>query len=180
MVDPYHLDEAPLDELAMFATCVHGKNADVQAAKLNRILEALTEAFGCHPLRAVISLDIPDLIDLLKTHGIGQYDRIVRAWDGLAALPRPWTVDSLLTVPGIGPKTARFIVLYAGLDTRRAVLDVHILRWLGRITHTRTRMQTPQSERLYARLERRFIREADRRGLTPKQLDAQIWAEERA
>ena len=178
MIDPKALAGCSPEELAMFACCVHGKNADVQAEKLNGILEALQMCNAdLSPLSIWMTLDTEEQTALLRDHGIGQYNRIAKAWNWLAALTPPYTVEMLLKVPGIGSKTARFITVYSGTDTNRAILDVHVMRWLRR--RTRRRLwptdSTPSSEAAYARIEKIFLAIARKENLTPAELDTKIW-----
>jgi thermostable 8-oxoguanine DNA glycosylase len=77
-------------------------------------------------------------------------------------------------IHGIGPKTARFWILWTRPDARYAALDVHILRWMRERGHKAPK-QTPSAPKTYARLEKAFLAEADKRGLTPRELDFKIW-----
>lgn len=87
-----------------------------------------------------------------------------------------WTCTpmDLEKIHGIGPKTARFFVLWTREDPGDyAALDVHILRWLREQGYDAPK-QTP-SGRKYRELEQAFVAEAKKQGKTPKQLDAEIW-----
>jgi thermostable 8-oxoguanine DNA glycosylase len=76
-------------------------------------------------------------------------------------------------IHGIGPKTSRFFILWTRPHERYAALDVHILRWLRGLGHNAPR-STPNG-RKYGELEKIFLSEADKRGLSPGELDAQVW-----
>jgi len=78
----------------------------------------------------------------------------------------------LLSIRGIGPKTASFIVRnHLGSD-RVAILDVHVLR-AGRIAGIFPReMVLPRD---YAQLEGRFLAFADAAGVPASHLDMTVW-----
>lgn len=89
---------------------------------------------------------------------------------------RTCSPEDLETIKGIGPKTSRFFILWTRPEAPYAALDVHILRWLGE-RHVGVPRTTPQSKTRYRALETLFLQEAERRGLTPRQLDWKIWSE---
>ena len=60
-------------------------------------------------------------------------------------------------------------------DEQYAALDVHILRWLRTKGYDAPK-GTPTGER-YRELELNFISEAEKRGMTPAELDSAIWYE---
>lgn len=82
--------------------------------------------------------------------------------------------EELETIHGIGPKTSRFFILWTRPAYRCAALDVHILRWLRGQGYDAPRNTPPASKR-YQELEAAFLAEADKRGVTPRELDWQIW-----
>lgn len=84
--------------------------------------------------------------------------------------------DDLMRLPGIGPKTASWIVRnWAGSDAV-AILDVHVLR-AGRIMGLFP--GESQLPRDYASLEQRFLEFAKALGVRASLLDAVIWREMR-
>lgn len=87
---------------------------------------------------------------------------------------RTCDAEDLESFPGIGPKTARFFLLHSRPDVECAVLDRHILRWMGQ--YMKVPNATPTGER-YRELERAFLSHARRLGKTPAQLDLDIWNE---
>ena len=87
------------------------------------------------------------------------------------------TVDELVRVKGIGPKTARFFVMHSRKNERVATLDVHILKWLREQGVENVPSQTPQNSLNYNRLEKAFLELAEKMGRTPAELDLQIWRE---
>ena len=175
MIDPTSLKGCSPEELAMFACCVHGKTAVVQAEKFNNILEALSAVNSeLRPLSIWMTLDADEQLGLLKQYKIGQYTKIAKAWNHLAAVTPPFTVANLMKVSGIGPKTARFITVYSGTDTNRAVLDVHVIRWL-RKKKLWPYPRAPKNASEYEQGERIFLAQARKLGVTPAELDTSIW-----
>jgi endonuclease III len=86
------------------------------------------------------------------------------------------TPQQLEEIPGIGPKTSRFFIMWIRPEERYAALDVHILRWMKKFGYDVPK-STPQSSKKYAQIEQWFIAEADHMGMTPRELDAIIWDE---
>lgn len=85
--------------------------------------------------------------------------------------------DELMTQPGIGPKTASWIVRnWTGTDDV-AILDVHVIR-AGQIMGLFPK--TIRLPRDYAVLEARFLEFADALSIPASYLDALIWREMRA
>ena len=83
--------------------------------------------------------------------------------------------DWLTEAPGIGPKTASWIVRNRWPDAPVAILDVHVLRAGIRAT------VFPEGARItsaYRQLEALFVAWADVEKVRPSDLDATIWAEE--
>lgn len=83
------------------------------------------------------------------------------------------TPDQLEKVSGIGPKTSRFFIMWIRPEEHYAALDVHILRWMARQGYEVPR-STP-SRKKYALIEKQFLKEAEKRGKTPRELDLEIW-----
>lgn len=117
------------------------------------------------------------LVYALKFARTGNYSRISKAITQLVASGidiKTCTPEELETIHGIGPKTARFFILWTRPDAPYAALDIHILRWLGKMGYS-VPAQTPNGKK-YAELERVFLKEADDRNLSPRALDFQIWS----
>ena len=113
---------------------------------------------------------------MLRWWRTGRYGLIERAFRAVVSLhPGTCTLEELEAVPGIGPKTARFFLLWSRPFVRKAALDVHILHWLRDQGYDAPK-QTPPAGRTYRRLEEAFLSEADKRGKTARELDWEIWA----
>lgn len=160
------------EELAIFAVCVAGKSAAQTATKVNQLLK---RPVGQSPFEHIKSLNSRNILrHALKRVKMGQYDRIVIALRLLTDFElRRMSLLQLESIYGIGPKTARFIWLYMHPNAQVAVLDTHILRWLGLQGH-KVPKSTP-SLTMYQKLETIFLKECVRLRLTPKELDTRIW-----
>ncbi len=178
MVDPaqvtnYGMTQEQLEEFLLFAIAVAGKNADTTARALERFL-ALGDDVS--PFQAIRNMSPGLLMHNLKKSRIGMYGKLIRAFTSVATghfdlktvLP-----EQLEGVHGIGPKTARFFVLHTQENTRYAVLDTHILKWL-RAKGYLVPKTTPTGRR-YAEIEESFLEEADAMGTNPAELDLAIW-----
>jgi thermostable 8-oxoguanine DNA glycosylase len=108
-------------------------------------------------------------------------DRLFTALTSIKKSPPPTDSpirfrDSLMTLPGIGPKTASWIVRNWSGSDEVAILDVHVLR-AGTIMGL-----FPENYRLpkdYVALERRFLDFAKALSIPASVLDALIWREMR-
>lgn len=157
-----------------YAIVVAGKSADFARKALTRLFPAEFNETPFETIKAFI--DTGHLCVHLESARTGNYKKIERAFVELATSNidlRTCSVEQLEAIHGIGPKTARFFILWTRPGVRYAALDVHILRWLRAQGYDAPR-STP-SGRKYVLLEKVFLKEADARGLTPGELDAQIW-----
>jgi DNA uptake protein ComE-like DNA-binding protein len=116
--------------------------------------------------------------EILRSVRTGRYATLEKTFTELTTRDinlRTCAPEELEEIPGIGPKTARFFIMWTRPGARYAALDTHVLRWLrGKgIDAPRT---TP-SGRKYRELENIFLWYADSMGLSPRELDAQIWSE---
>jgi thermostable 8-oxoguanine DNA glycosylase len=122
-------------------------------------------------------MDNDELDRRLREARTGNYGKLARGLrelvDARLDLAR-CTPAELQRVYGIGPKTSRFWILWTRPGARYAALDVHVLRWLRSLDY-QAPASTPANPKLYDQLERAFLAEADRRGLTPRELDFEIW-----
>lgn len=162
-------------EFWLFALFVRGKNADVQAKKLDQFMSKIGGPSG---LRSS-----PDeIIELfLRMVGAGQYNTLVPAVTStVAALTndpdflRRASARDLEKIRGVGPKTSRFFILHSRAKARVAVLDTHILNYLGDRSGENIPRTTPTGKR-YAELEESFLTYADYYGVDPAAFDLAIW-----
>lgn len=119
------------------------------------------------------------LEELLRKVRSGNYSRLARTFGevidsdfDLASV----TSDQLQTLHGIGPKSAKFFILWTREGNQQhAALDVHVLRWLAAQGVANVPQSTPSAGPEYDRLEREFLRFAAVYGATPRELDEAIW-----
>jgi len=181
MIDPENItkfDRTPLEleEFFLFGMFVCGKNAHVQAKKLEelRIYMNVKRSWKAK----IRGRD--DLYHALYACRVGQYGRLCEAmwfwkhktrWD-LATC----TVEDLMDIPGVGPKTSRFFLLHSRPNQKLAVLDTHVLAWL-RDRHSYSIPTSTPGKRKYAELEKTFLYDCETLGKTPAELDLEIWTE---
>lgn len=118
-----------------------------------------------------------ELRQTLEQHRTGNYTKLEKAIGALLEETfdlEEVSPEDLERIHGIGPKTARFFIVWTRPVERYAVLDVHVLHWMAaqgyRVPHS-----TPQTPQHYRRIEGWFLEEAAKRKLTPRQLDMEIW-----
>lgn len=172
--------ERPLAELQymfLLALMVAGKNAKVVRASLDRLLRP-TKRTGELPFDYLKRTQDEGLLDsYLHACRTGQYTKITKCLNTLFAEPldlRTCSVDDLEDLPGIGPKSSRFFLMYTRPGYRCAVLDVHILRFM-REHGIDAPEHTPQNRSTYKKLEREYLRLAERLGVDPTELDDAVW-----
>lgn len=184
MIDPtevtnFDRTDSELQEFFLFAIVAAGKTAIIQARKLE---EFLTPAWieGITPFEYIQRLiDNGILREMICEVKLGQYNRLTAAFIQSVKLNLSTaTTEELEKIPGIGPKTSRFFLLHTRANQRFAVLDTHILAWLGdNVADLTVPKATPQSASRYKALEDIFLAEADKMGMKPEDLDLQIWRE---
>jgi len=154
----------------------------IVAGKSAKFAENATDKFLCNMIRgkegpfdylkAVVKLEILDII--LKLARTGSYTRIKKCFEGIIELnPVTCTVEALEAIHGIGPKTARFFVMWTREDQNYAALDTHILKWMKYLGYNVPK-STPSGKK-YALIEKQFLAEAEKRSIGARDLDAMIW-----
>lgn len=181
MIDPNNVtnfkrNDTELLEFWLFCLFVRGKNADVQARKLQEFIEVLggIETFIHHKRERV-----DETLRLVRS---GQYESLVGAIMGTIdamrkrySFLREATVAELEAIPGVGPKTSRFFVLHSRPKVRVAVLDTHILNYMNHGMDMDVPRSTPPSGERYKELEEAFLLQADYEGVDPAAFDLAIW-----
>jgi len=166
----FNRTQSELEEWLLFCVVVAGKTATQQALKLEQFLNFGTGT----PFEKI--RNCPNLRERLEESKLGQYTRIEHVFSQIVLLDvTKVTIAQLETIKGIGPKTARFFFLYSFPNQNIAVLDTHILSWLREQGYVAPKT-TPDLKK-YILLEQIFLEEAQKRNLTPAELDIQIWNE---
>ena len=166
--------DAELQAFWLFGAFCAGKNSDYASACLSKLLHK-TE--GKTPFDYLRELGETNIHNALVASRIGQYGRLTRfIMESIDLDLRNATLEQLLSVFGIGHKTARFFLVHSRRDVSHAVLDVHILKYL-RDKGVQCEAQTPSSQKRYAELEKTFIYVAqlDFPNTTLADIDLLLW-----
>jgi thermostable 8-oxoguanine DNA glycosylase len=186
-VDPFNIpklmNREQLEYWILFGICVAGKSAKQTKEKVNTLLADMElDYYGTYqkPLSPfkIVSKAIKrgKLRLFLKRHRIGQYKRIERAFmDAVNVDLDNISTEVLESIRGVGPKTARMVMLYYDPNADCAVLDTHILKYLRAKGIEKVPKNTPSIGKQYNRLEKEFQRLAKEEGLTVRQLDTKVW-----
>lgn len=201
MIDPGVPDmgglnsETDRQEFLLFCIAVAGKESSRTKAALNMLLiELLQDAdtMKSYPFDLVEWAAGQGVLgDYLRRSKIGQYTRIERAFTEVARrfnlntteIPKKGarmpleriTVQQLESVPGIGPKTARYFVQYAQGRTDVAAIDTHLLKWLRDLGYEAP-SSTPPAGPKYRTCEAAFLHECEKRGVNPVDMDFKVWS----
>lgn len=171
------LSDSELELRLLYCIIVAGKTAKFAERALREFMSTYAGTDG--PFDTIRRLVAEGLLNrALVVARTGNYRRIGLAFRQLVAANvdlKTCAPSDLMSIHGIGPKTSRFFVIWTRPYERFAALDVHVLRWLKERGHQNIPDSTPTSPVVYARLEKIFLDEADKMGLTPRQLDAKIW-----
>lgn len=79
----------------------------------------------------------------------------------------------LQQIHGIGPKTARFFIIWTRPGADFAALDTHVLKWLRFIGHGAPASTPGGAE--YLKWQAVFLSEAKARKMSARELDSAIW-----
>ena len=170
---PSELSQGQLEWWVLFGICVANKPAKATEEKMKRFMAMSIVPTPFGKVRSMIRHGL--LGRNIREARFGQYARIERAFRAAVDLDLDrLTVESLESVPGIGPKTARMVMLYAFPGFQGAPLDTHILKWLKSLGHKAPK-GTPPAGPTYARLEKAVQKEAALRGLSVRELDTMVW-----
>lgn len=187
MIDPinmtrYGLTTAQLEETLLFACCVAGKNAVTTAKALDRFLrwceKFVTSSVGPFDLlRQTYDLMQPQEVALiLRKCGIGCFNNRARTFKDLIDRDlnlKTCTPADLEQVWGIAEKTSRFFILHTRPDVRLAALDTHIKKFMVSKGISFPKGQ-PKGKR-YLELEQKFLKLADKSGMTVAEFDLMLW-----
>lgn len=171
------METAELQERLIYSVIVAGKSAKFADAVLARLKEYRIWKESPFELfkRLIREGTIASVLRAIRSGNYGKLEKCMRE------LVKAKKLDLMTCTPaqlerfhGIGPKTARFFIIWVRPGERYAALDVHVLRWLRAQGYDAPKA-TPSGPK-YAKLEAAFIAEAEKRGMSPRDLDFQIWS----
>lgn len=174
---PKSMSREQLEWWILFGICVAGKGAKQTEAKINALLQDIGSNFK-HKFSPfeLIEWVRPCLMSYLKKHRLGQYKRIWKAFREVIKLDlASISVEQLEAVHGIGPKTARMIILYYCPTAECVPLDTHVLKHLRVRGVPNVPKSTPSAGKNYERLEKEFVKMAKNQGFTVREYDTQVW-----
>lgn len=170
----------------LFGICVAGKGADQTRKKLDAFLKdgekrmrAATTGRGRFTPFAIVKwlVETGGLRQILGEHKMGQYQRINAAFaEAIKIDVTNLNVAYLEAIPGVGPKTARMVILYTDHNADCVPLDTHILKYLKRMCPlVDVPKSTPPAGIRYNELEAIFKELARRLNMTVRELDTAVW-----
>lgn len=177
LVDPsivtnYTRTDAELELYWLFCQVVAGKTARTQAKALDKFLSI--EPTGSPFARIQTMVNKGTLEANLNTARLGQYTRLTKGFTQSLSLDlRNCTVDQLKMITGVGDKTARFFLIHSRPNQDIAVLDRHVVKYLGTLGYT-VPEGTPGPKQ-YPVLEQAFLAEAKKANMTPADFDLMLW-----
>jgi len=153
----FNRNKLELQAFWIFCVLVAGKNSDIASRKLSQLMSrANGDLFQYFKDLGV------GLHNFLVANKVGQYNRITKAIRHSLDLDLVNdSLERLLKVYGVGNKTARFFLLHTRENQNIAVLDVHILNWLRKVSGDDSAIEiplsTPQDEKKYKQIESLFF-----------------------
>lgn len=165
--------ETELRQLLAFSIAVAGKHAKGTANAVDRLLELGDKCYNCVDPFGIIGayytqFHLKDTATLLQNLGFGCYTSrakyFVDMFYRLTTSGMTYThlnlstctVDDLELCQGIGPKTARFFLLYTRENQRLAALDTHIWK-VVRDNFPDAPAKIPSTKKQYKFWEAKFL-----------------------
>lgn len=172
---PTSLTRHQLEDWILFGILVANKEATSTRKKLDSLLADLGSMESPFA-RVKHSIRYRTLDKHLRKHKVGQYTRILRAFTEVVKIDLDKvSVESLESVHGIGPKTARMTMLYYLPDAEVVPLDTHVLKYLRKLGYMDVPKATPSAGPTYQLWERTFIEEAKKAGMSVRDFDTYVW-----
>ena len=179
---PKSLTRDQIEYWILFTIAVAGKGAAQTAKKMQQLMLIDDAPSPFAKIKAIAAYGTLDFC--LRLIRFGQYKRIEKAFgavveldiDALAQAEPREALHTLMAIPGIGPKSARMILMYSFEHHKDlwVPLDTHVLKWLRAKGYTAP-VSTPQTSSTYEKLEGWFRIEAIKRGLSMAELDTRVW-----
>ena len=182
VIDPknitdFNRTDSQLEMFWLFCISVAGKNSDTTSKLLSLMFYSQQDS----PFEFLRDLGQTGIHNMLVVHRSGQYRRISKAFTQSLGLDlRTCTLEDLLSIYGVGPKTARFFLLHSREDCQHAVLDTHILKWMKDHGIDNAPDTTPQNKKTYIEYENMFYLLVQHYfpGLSLAQADLLIWTQQ--
>ena len=182
VIDPknitdFNRTDNQLEMFWLFCIAVAGKNSDTTSKLLSLMFYARQDS----PFDYLRDLGQTGIHNMLVVNRSGQYRRISKAFTQSLDLDlRTCTLEDLLSIYGVGPKTARFFLLHSREDCQHAVLDTHILKWMKDHGIDNAPDTTPQNKKTYIEYENMFYLLVQHYfpGLSLAQADLLIWTQQ--
>lgn len=168
------MDDFDLEQFLVFSVLVANKPAKRMWGLAQKLTFYPAWETPLGAIRHLIAND--DLEKKLRELKTGQYRRLAQCLTAISKAEldlRKCAVKDLEAIHGIGPKTARFFILKTRPDAKHAVLDTHILKWM-RSRSIDVPRSTPSGKK-YAEIEQLFLRECEKEGQSPAEMDKAIW-----
>ena len=164
----YNRTPDELLEFACFCVVVAGKNSHQQAAKLAELFNH--PLMTLHSQLSLMTATKENMIAHLKRVRMGQYERISHAFKKLYELSMTKGLDKcsledLASIKGIGPKTARFFLMFSRPAQRYAILDTHLLKFCREVLGLQGIPKATPAKSKYEELERAYIAYLDGLGV---------------
>jgi thermostable 8-oxoguanine DNA glycosylase len=171
----YDRTQAELEEFILFTIAVAGKSAITTVQALDKFLQP-AQKYNLSPFDYIRFLSFDELTLNIKKSGFGCYHNRTRYFKSIVDAHlnlETCSVEDLEQISGIGPKTARFFILFSRPNVQYAVLDVHLLSWL-RDKGYDVPKATPCGKK-YLEIEQIFLNEAKKQDLPIVEFDLNIW-----
>ena len=172
----YDRSRDDLEELLFFCVAVAGKMSRTVGPAVKRFFaERKYNESPFYYLRRL--LDNQQLLSQMRLHKLGQYTKLLKFSLHITKEHLDPTIaglETLESIHGIGPKTARFFLLYTRPDLNIAVLDTHILAYLREHGYAAPKA-TPQNRAQYRELELLVLKLAKQANMSPVAFDDHIW-----
>ena len=178
-VTNYNRTQDELQEFILFCINVAGKKSSIEAPKLEIFIQRAkditkeTSPFNC--IKKLIKLG--RLNEIMHWAKLSPYAQRYNSYVAVSKIRdlQTVTLNHLLTIPGIGLKTARFFLSHSREDFDEPMLDTHILRFLRDNGYKHAPKSTPSNLGVYNYYANVFKMFARTMGKSVTDLDLQIW-----
>jgi thermostable 8-oxoguanine DNA glycosylase len=180
MIDPHDVTkfnrtDAQLEEFLLFCVCAAGKTASIISRQLENFLFNSSESTDS-PFETIRIMARSGTLRVnLERAKLGKYGLLVRSFYQLAHANinlRICSTQQLEAFPGIGMKTSRFFIVHTRPKQNYAILDTHVIKWLGSIGYEMPKYIAKE----YLKIEKHFLAEAQARKMPVAELDLKIWS----